>query len=168
MANTRIIPLVKTFKREFSWFWDYWLNTAAPFSLSWASPSLPDRYPDGLARVATRIALRQHSGKGQIKNIFGSGEFSFSSTPHIWKKLWKSFVHSKGKTKNTKQSLLPDWATVKRDGVLHQALKNTEHLLTEGKQDTCVAVLSKWHRRQKRHHETLDIKEQQGLHGVVI
>lgn len=168
MANTRITPLVKVFKREFSRFWDEWLNAAAPFSRSRASPSLPDHYPDGLAHAATRIALRQHSRKGQIKNIFGSGEFSFSSSPHIWKKLWKSFVHSKGETKNTKQSLLPDWATVKRDGVLHQALKNAEHLLTEGKQDTRAAVLPKWHQLQKRRHETLDIKEQQDLHGVVI
>lgn len=63
----------------------------------------------------------------------------------------------KGK-KRTKQSLLPDWATVKREGVLHQALKNTKHLLTEDKQDTNGAVPSQQAPAQQFHHKMLEIK----------
>lgn len=67
-------------------------------------------------------------------------------------------MHSKGK-KRTKQSLLPDWATVKREGVLHQALKNTKHLLTEDKQDMNGAGPSQQAPAQKVHHKMLEIKE---------
>lgn len=58
---------------------------------------------------------------------------------------------------------MPDWAAVKREGVLHQALKNTKHLLTEDKQDTNGAVPSQQAPAQKIHHKMLEIKDRPSI-----
>lgn len=58
---------------------------------------------------------------------------------------------------------MPDWPAVKREGVLHQALKNTKHLLTEDKQDTNGAVPSQKAAAQKIHHKMLEIKDRPSI-----
>lgn len=58
------------------------------------------------------------------------------------KEAVKIFCAFKGQKKN-KAISIARLGNSKKGGVLHQALKNTKHLLTENKQNTHAAVPSK-------------------------
>lgn len=117
MANTRIIALIKTFKRV-----QLFIRSVTQYSsFFFCSPlTLPVCLLiitlTAHACIATHITLIQHSEKGKIKNTLDFGvEISFSL--HIWRKLWKSFVHSKGKKKNKAISITQLGNNQKRGGV---------------------------------------------------